>query len=107
MSETIKAEPVALKKTLWASVHTPLYPRVRFFLKVPDPAPTFQDITDRVAKLIVEESQDGSEFCNLLRLDANDNLVWKTRHMTLQELKWHVEFEYGLPGEKWLTYPPV
>lgn len=91
------------KKIMWANVHVPQYPRVRFFNKAADPSQIFQDVTQRVAKLIVEDLENKGEFA-LLRLDENDKLVWQTRHPSLQETKWHVEFEYGLPEEKWLPY---
>jgi len=91
------------KKLCWANIRVPENPRVRFFQKSPDGVQGFKDITERVAKLVIEEIDDPSGFCSLLRLDAQENLVWKTRHPSVQETKWHVEFEYGLPEEKWLT----
>lgn len=92
------------KKVLWANVHVPQYPRVRFFIRSSEPNQLFQDITQRVKKLVVEELQDEAGTCALLRMDEDDKLVWKTHHPSLQETKWHVEFEYGLPEEKWNTY---
>lgn len=92
------------KKIMWANVHVPQYPRVRFFVRNSDPNPMFLDITHRVSKLIVEDVDDNSGKCALFRLDEKEQLVWKTLHSSLQETKWHVEFEYGLPEEKWTLY---
>jgi hypothetical protein len=92
------------KKIMWANVHVPQYPRVRFFVKNSDPGQPFLDITQRVTKLIVEEMGDPTGTCALYRFDEKDQLVWKTLHPSLQETKWHVEFEYGLPEEKWTPY---
>ena len=90
------------KQVLWANVRVPENPRVRFFTRAPEGVQGFKDITERVSKLIIEDLQDDAGSCALHRLDAQGALVWKTRHPSLQETKWHVEFEYGLPEEKWL-----
>lgn len=92
------------KKIMWASVHVPQSPRVRFFVRNSGPTPPYQDITHRVAKLVVEDLEKESGACALLRLDEQEQLVWKTEHPSLQETKWHVEFEYGLPEEKWIPF---
>ncbi len=92
------------KQLMWANVHVPQYPRVRFFIRTPDPNQFFQDVTHRVAKLVVEDQQESGGYCALLRLDDQDKLVWKTQHPSLQEMKWHAEFEYGLPEDKWIIY---
>ena len=91
------------KKLMWANVHVPQYPRVRFYKKSPDSPKSFIELTQRVAKLVVEDLEDSGQ-CELQRLDENEQLVWKTRHPSLQETKWYVEFEYGLPEEKWNLY---
>jgi hypothetical protein len=93
------------KKIFSANVRVPEYPRVRFFVKAPGEGKQgFLDITDRVARLIIEDLEDETGFCELQRLDDKGNLVWKTRHQSVQETKWHVEFEFGLPEEKWQKY---
>jgi len=93
------------KTVLWAGVHVPQYPRVRFFSKSTGPQ-RFEDITARVARLVAVDLEESSGAFELQRLDASGQLVWKTRHPSLQELKWHAEFEYGLPEEKWLDGIP-
>jgi hypothetical protein len=92
------------KKVLWASVRVPEDPRVRFFVKDTSSPAHFREVTQRVAKLVIEDVEDGTGYCVLLRLDADGALVWKTRHPSLQETKWHVEFEYGLPEERWAKF---
>ena len=93
------------KRIFSANVRVPEHPRVRFFAKAPAGAKQpFEDITLRVAKLVIEDLQDDTGFCNLLRLDSKGELVWKTTHQSIQETKWHVEFEFGLPEEKWQKY---
>jgi len=89
------------KQLLWAQIRVPDNPRVRFFVKSPSGKQGFEDVTSHVAKLIIEDPEDDTGMCDLLRLDKDGKLVWKTRHQSLQETKWHVEFEYGLPEEKW------
>jgi hypothetical protein len=93
------------KKIFRAKVRVPEQPRVRFFIKAPQEGRLgFLDVTDRVAQLVIEDVEDATGCCDLLRLDANGELVWKTRHPSVRETKWHVEFEFGLPEEKWLVY---
>ena len=89
------------KQLLWATIRVPDNPRVRFFVKSPKGKQGYEDVTSRVAKLVIEQADDDSGACELLRFDKDGKLVWKTRHLSLQETKWHVEFEYGLPEEKW------
>ena len=84
-----------------ASVRVPESPRVRFFVKTGDPKVLFRDVTCEVASLVIEDLGDDSGACALLRLNAEGKLVWRTRHPSVQETKWHVEFEYGLPEDKW------
>jgi len=91
------------KQLFWAAVRVPENPRARFFLKSAVKC-KFDDITLRVSKLVIEDLQDGTGFCNLLRLDDQEKLVWKTRHQSVRETKWYVEFEYGLPEDKWNPY---
>jgi hypothetical protein len=62
---------------------------------------SFVDVTHRVVKLVLEDLEQDSGACEIMRLDAKGELVWRTRHQSIQEAKWHVEFEYGLPEEKW------
>ena len=90
------------KKLSWADVRVPASPRVRFFVKTGDPKTRFRDVTWDVARLVIEDLEDDSGYCALLRLNAEGLLVWKTKHPSLQETKWHVEFEYGLPEDQWV-----
>ena len=89
------------RKLFQASVHVPDYPRVRFFAPATQNGKQFEDVTERVCSLVLQELDDDKEGCELIRLDAQAKLVWATRHPSIQEAKWHVEFEYGLPEEKW------
>lgn len=88
-----------IKKVASAQVRVPDYPRVRFFRKAGD-AGQVTDVTEQVVKLELEENGNG--ICVLTRLDANGAVLWKTHHPSLQEAKWHCEFEYGLPDDKWV-----
>ena len=92
------------KKILWAQVRVPEYPRVRFFAKSSGARLGFADVTGNVTKLVIEDLEDESGYYALLRLNAQDKLVWRTTHPSLQETKWQVEFEYGLPEEKWTAF---
>ena len=93
------------KRVLFAQIRVPDYPRVRFFKRAPEEPKGFRDVTGLVAKLIVEEVPESEGRYALLRLDAKDELVWRTTYPSLQEMKWHAEFEYGLPEEKWQVWP--
>lgn len=57
------------------------------------------DVTNNVARLELEEKESGAFV--LVRFDADGKEVWRTEHLSLQEAKWHCEFEYGLPDDKW------
>jgi len=92
------------KQLFWANVRVPEHPRVRFFAPSPDGVQGFKDTTGEVTKLIIEDPEEPSGVHHLLRFDKNGKLVWKTVHPSLQETKWHVEFEYGLPEEKWTAF---
>lgn len=87
------------KKIAWAQVRVPEYPRVRFFRNKPDGAKGMEDVTSLVARLELQEIETG-KFA-LIRLDAEGKVVWRTDHPSLREAKWHCEFEYGLPDDKW------
>lgn len=89
-----------IKKVAWAQVRVPDYPRVRFFQKSPEGGGKVIDVTEKVTKLELEENGNG--VCVLVRLDSDDKVLWKTHHPSLQEAKWHCEFEYGLPDDKWV-----
>ncbi|MGD0088484.1 MAG: hypothetical protein ABSE73_01060 [Planctomycetota bacterium] len=89
-------------KLSWAEVCVSAHPRVRFFVKTNETQVKFRDVTKEVSKIVIEDLEDGSGYCALLRLNAEGQLVWQTKHPSLQEAKWHVEFEYGLPEEQWL-----
>jgi hypothetical protein len=90
------------KKALQANIKVSEFPRVRFFKRgsAKSGNAAFEDVTHKVVKLLLEEEEDSGP-CVLSRLDTEDKLVWRTNHQSLQEAKWHVEFEYGLPEEKW------
>jgi hypothetical protein len=87
------------KKIASAQVRVPEYPRVRFFRKKPDGSNGMEDVTTKVARLELEEN--GSGQVALVRFDSEGKEVWRTEHPSLQEAKWHCEFEYGLPDDKW------
>ena len=101
------------KRVFQASVRVSEYPRARFFIRVGtdaaerdkalpvNGAAAFVDVTHQVVTLIIEDLEQESGCCDIVRLDAQGKLVWRTRHPSIQEAKWHVEFEYGLPEEKW------
>lgn len=91
------------KSVLQASIRVSEFPRVRFFKR--DATATgkssFTDVTRQVVRLVLEELEDDTGSCAILRYDAQGALVWRTEHRSLQEAKWNAEFEYGLPEEKW------
>lgn len=89
------------KKLFQTGVSVPPVPRVRFFVKTNNPQVKFRDVTNEVAQIEIEDLEDGSGFCALRRLNAQGQLVWKTRHPSVQETKWYAEFEYGLHPEQW------
>lgn len=91
------------KQAFQASIRVSEYPRVRFFNrdKSANGKASFTDVTHRVVKLVLEETDAQTGVCTLSRYDASGALVWQTKHPSVQEAKWHVEFEYGLPEEKW------
>jgi len=89
------------KRIAQAHVRVPEAPRVRFYQRVTENgAVRLQDVTTRVAMLVLEDLEENGS-CALLRLDSDGKLVWRSRFPSLREAKWHVEFEYGLPEEKW------
>lgn len=92
------------KKIYSADVQPPKNLRVRFFTthKNATGKEKLQDVSNQVAKIIIEDLEDESGACMLLRFDNQDKLVWKTRHASLKETKWHLEFEYGLQDDKLL-----
>ena len=85
-----------------ADAHAPDYTKVRFMRRNPDgPAPYFVDVTSQIARLEIEELDDGSGACALLRVDAKGGLVWRTRHPSLEETRWQGRFEYGVQEGDW------
>jgi len=76
-------------------------PRVRFLVKDPASKDKLRDITDQVAAVVIEDLDDASGQCALLRYDRAGKLIWKTLHPSLQETKWHVEFEYEIFEGQW------
>ena len=92
------------KKLFWIQVSAPTCPRARFLIKSPDVRHEFIDVTDNIAKLVIEDLQNESGYFALLRMNAQDKLIWRTTHPSLQEAKWQLEFEYDLPEEKWIKF---
>lgn len=93
------------KKILEAAVRVPDIPRVRFFSPGKGKARlTYVDVTKKVSKLVIVDLKDGTGCCAMLRFDLRGKLVWTTRHASLKEARWHAEFEYGLPEEKWTPF---
>src|SRR5262249_44253490 len=92
------------KKVLQANIKVSENPRVRFYARGQEKSgnDAFIDVTHKVVKLVIEQLDKNAETCALLRLDAHNKLVWRTEHQSIQEAKWHVEFEYGLPEDKWV-----
>ena len=86
-----------------ASIRVSEFPRVRFFKRNPAASgkDSFTDVTHRVVRLVLEEVPGRDGAYAVSRFDAEGALVWRTTHPSLQEAKWDVEFEYGLPEEKW------
>ena len=89
------------KQLFWATIRVPEIPRVRFFTRSQTSQKGFEELAGRVVKLVIEDLEDDTGYCALLRLGADGALVWKTKHPSLPETKWQVEFEYGLPEDKW------
>ena len=78
------------------------YTKVRFMRRNPEgPGPRFSDVTSRIARLEIEEQNDGSGAYALLRLDAGGELVWRTAHLSLEETRWQGRFEYGVEETDW------
>lgn len=90
------------KRLCWSKVLVAEHPRVCFMVKAQGGKQGFEDVTHRVAKLVIEDLEDGSGGCRLLRLDGQDQLVWATRHPSADETRWHVEFEYGISENGWM-----
>ena len=91
------------KQLFLAAIRVPEIPRVRFFIRSKTGRLGFEDLAERVVKLSIEDLEDNTGYCALLRLGADGALVWRTKHPSLPETKWWVEFEYGLPEDKWET----
>lgn len=85
-----------------ADARIPENPKVRFMRKNPagSGAP-FTDVTLQVARLEIEDLEDGSGACALIRRDAQGELIWRTRHASLQETKWQARFEYATEEADW------
>ena len=88
------------KWILQALARVPEPPIVRFFVKDDSPKHV-HDVTDGVVRIVIEDLDDGTGACHLLRMDTTGKLVWTTRHPSLQETKWQAEFEYGVPEKQW------
>jgi hypothetical protein len=91
------------KQLLWANVRVPEIPRARFYIRSQAGYKGFEELSGKVAKLVIEDLEDDTGYHALLRLAADGSLVWRTKHPSLLETKWLVEFEYGLPEDKWET----
>jgi hypothetical protein len=106
MAESMTIEstgPAMAKSVLQASIRVSEFPRVRFFKRdaAANGKVSYTDVTHQVVRLVLEDLEDNSGTCAILRYDAQGALVWRTTHPSLQEAKWNAEFEYGLPEEKW------
>lgn len=89
------------KRVCCAQIRVPEIPRVRFYAKAPQEKKGFRDVTGTVVRLAIEVIGNDTGRFALQRFNADGALVWVTTHASLQETKWHAEFEYGLPEEKW------
>jgi hypothetical protein len=94
-------------KPLYAvAVQVPEPPRAVFFVTQTDRTPggsPVADVTRRVKRLTIEAvSGDANGDHFLRRLDYAGNLVWRTRHPSLQETFWQAEWEYGVPETAWV-----
>jgi hypothetical protein len=63
------------KRVLWANVRVPIEPRVRFYMHAPGGSCQFCDVTEKAAKLVIEELEDGTGYCGLLRMDAEGHMA--------------------------------
>ncbi len=99
-----KSTPRKPLYTVAAQVPEP--PRVVFFVTQKDRAPgapLVADVTRRVKRLAIEAVSGDANGDHLLRrLDYAGNLVWQTRHPSLQETFWQAEWEYGIPESAWV-----
>jgi hypothetical protein len=92
---------------LSAAVHVPELPRARFLKRLPaGSAKPFEDVTGQVAFVNIVRVDDKDEALALERLDSDKKLVWSTRHYSVQEAQWQVEFEYELKLEAWQEPAP-
>lgn len=78
--------------------------KVRFMRRNPEgPGPRFSDVTLQIARLEIEDQDDGSGAYALLRLDNGGALVWRTAHLSLEEARWQGRFEYAVAESDWRT----
>ena len=94
------------KPLLSAPVQAPAHPKAVFYARRPreQTPPFFDEVTRRVACLTVQpvaNGADGQAEHYLCRWDGSGQLVWRTRHPSLQEALWHAEWEYGLNEAGW------
>jgi len=62
----------------------------------------FQELSGRVAKLLIEPVEGDAEGGHWLRrFDREGQPVWSTRHPSLQETFWYAEWEYGVKQQEW------
>ena len=90
------------KKLIQAKTKAPELPRVRFMRKAPPGStPAFIDVTLQVASVVVESLENGTDACELVRLDEKGDQVWRTLHQSLQEARWQARHEYELEEKDW------
>lgn len=90
------------KIVLRADARMPDIPKVRFMRKNPEGStPRYTDVTRQVSRLEIELIDEAAGTCALLRRDAQNELIWRTRHPSLEETQWQAKFEYGTEENEW------
>jgi hypothetical protein len=98
-------KPLPSKPLYAVAVQVPQPPRAVFFVahkEGPKDRAVVEELTRNVKRLAIEQvpgDANGAHF--LRRLDYAGNLVWQTRHPSLQEAFWYAEWEYGVPESAW------
>lgn len=90
------------KIVLRADARMPDIPKVRFMRKNPEGStPRYTDVTRQIARLEIEQLDEATGACSLLRRDAQGELIWRTKHQSLEETQWQAKFEYGTEVCDW------
>jgi hypothetical protein len=100
-------KPLPSKPLYTVAVQVPQPPRAVFFVTHKEEGakdrPPVEEVTRHVKRLAIEPVPgDANGIHFLRRLDYAGNLVWQTRHPSLQETFWHAEWEYGVPESAWV-----